>query len=166
MSSETVPMTNGYTYDDSLSASVTTVHPTRGGTAGGTTLTVTGHRLDSGDITVSIDGVACSVMTRSTDKIVCMTGPHTGSGQYLVTVNVGNHGLAQGSVEFGYVDLWSSRFTWGGEAPPEEGSMVVISSGQTVLLDTDTPVLKLLLIRGGMSIYLLLSVLYVPRYCY
>ena len=33
---------SGFTYDSSLSAGVTSISPNRGGTAGGTTLTITG----------------------------------------------------------------------------------------------------------------------------
>lgn len=44
--------------------------------------------------------------------------------------------------------MWSSPFTWGGADPPEEGTLVVIQKGQTVLLDQDTPILKMILIQG------------------
>ena len=49
-----------------------------------------------------------------------------------------------------YVDVWSSRFTWGGlaENKPVEGDFVVIKEGQTILLDENTPILKMLLIQG------------------
>jgi len=46
------------------------------------------------------------------------------------------------------VDVWSSVYTWGGGPLPEEGDLVEIPQGQTLLLDMDTPVLKVLLIRG------------------
>ena len=54
------------------------------------------------------------------------------------------------SVEYHYVDVWSSIYTWGGSiaGQPVDGDFVVINEGQTVLLDTDTPVLKMLLIQG------------------
>ena len=54
-----------------------------------------------------------------------------------------------GAAYFQYVDVWSSRFTWGGLDPPGEGDFVVIPSDMTVLLDTNTPVLKILLIQGN-----------------
>lgn len=56
--------------------------------------------------------------------------------------------LLQDNAAFLYVDAWSSNFTWGGKSPPEEGSLVVITKGQTVLLDQNTPILKMLLIQG------------------
>ena len=52
--------------------------------------------------------------------------------------------------QFYYVDVWSSRFTSGGlaENKPVEGDFVVIKEGQTILLDENTPILKMLLIQG------------------
>ena len=57
----------------------------------------------------------------------------------------------QTSAEFEYVDVWSSRYTWGDHDPPTEGSFVVIPSTMTILLDVVTPVLKMLLIQGKLS---------------
>lgn len=54
----------------------------------------------------------------------------------------------QDNADFFYIDVWSSRFTWGGLSPPEKGTFAVITKGQTILLDTSTPVLKMLLIQG------------------
>ena len=44
---ETVTMGSPYTYDYSLGGTLTGVSPTRGGTGGGTMLTITGTGLDS-----------------------------------------------------------------------------------------------------------------------
>ena len=60
----------------------------------------------------------------------------------------GNGIALQKHADFEYIDLWSSPYTWGGGPLPMEGDFVVIKEGQTVLLDTDTPVLKMLLIQG------------------
>ena len=54
----------------------------------------------------------------------------------------------QTSADFEYVDVWSSRYTWGDHDPPTAGDFVVIPSTMTILLDTVTPVLKMLLIQG------------------
>lgn len=56
--------------------------------------------------------------------------------------------LSQNNATFFYIDVWSSPYTWGGLSPPEEGMFAVITPGQTILLDTSTPVLKMLLIQG------------------
>ena len=53
-----------------------------------------------------------------------------------------------GDADFQYIDVWSSTFTWGGGPLPEAGDFVVVPTGQTLILDTDTPVLKFLLIQG------------------
>ena len=57
----------------------------------------------------------------------------------------------QTSADFEYVDVWSSRYTWGDHDPPTAGDFVVIPSTMTILLDTVTPVLKMLLIQGTLS---------------
>ena len=49
--------------------------------------------------------------------------------------------------------MWSSRFTWGGNEPPSEGEVVVISQSQIVYFDTQTPVLKGIIILGGSLIF-------------
>ena len=57
--------------------------------------------------------------------------------------------IYQTNADFFYVDMWSSQFTWGGEDPPVEGDFVIISAGQTVLLDVEnTPVFSMVLIKG------------------
>jgi len=50
-------------------------------------------------------------------------------------------------VAYEYVDLWSKRTTWGGDAPPVENDSVVIPAGTTVMLDVSTPKLYMLLIE-------------------
>ena len=57
------------------------------------------------------------------------------------------------NANFQYIDLWSSRWTWGGNPPPGEGEVAVISRGQTVYFDAHTPVLKGVLIVGGSLIF-------------
>lgn len=52
------------------------------------------------------------------------------------------------------MDVWSSRFTWGGLPLPAAGDFVVIGEGQSVLLDVSTPVLKLIVIQGRFQLFL------------
>ena len=56
--------------------------------------------------------------------------------------------LNPSNISFHYVDVWSSRFTWGGSSPPVHGDLVHIQKGQTILLDTSTAVLKTLVVDG------------------
>ena len=63
-------------------------------------------------------------------------------------------------MRYKYADLWSSDYTWGavlgpdgvplfsGGGKPVSQDVVGIPSGQTVVLDEDTPQLKMVLING------------------
>eukprot|EP00064_Thunnus_orientalis_P011926 superscaffoldBa00001772_g11958 len=104
-----VNISNGFTYKSQLTPLITEISPRRGGTAGGTRLTITGS------------GFRC--------------------------------GKGRDNADFFYIDVWSSRFTWGGLSPPEKGSFAVITKGQTILLDVSTPVLKMLVIQGGTLVF-------------
>ncbi|XP_050685917.1 fibrocystin-L-like isoform X2 [Eriocheir sinensis] len=150
-----VAATLTYQYLASLTASVTSVSPKRGGTAGGTTLTIDGTGFaDSGNV-VTIGGSACDVQSESSTAITCLTSAHQGPGEFAVMVDVPDKGFAvtdENGVFF-YIDRWSSVFTWGNEPVPSEGQLVVVDEGQTVLLDQSTPVLKMLLIQGGHVVF-------------
>ena len=58
----------------------------------------------------------------------------------------------QDNADFEYVDLWSSRYSWAGLILPEQGDFVTIDESMTVVLDMDTPVLKLILIKGKTTV--------------
>ena len=66
----------------------------------------------------------------------------------LVSVG-GGHSRESSQSAFEYIDVWSSPWTWGGNEPPIQGDLVVITQGQHLMLDSDTPLLKVLLIQGG-----------------
>ena len=53
------------------------------------------------------------------------------------------------SASYEYIDVWSSPYTWGANPPPADGDFVVIPKGMKLLLDTNTSVLKMLLIQGN-----------------
>ena len=44
-------------------------------------------------------------------------------------------------------------FSWGGGPLPLEGDFVVIPENMTMVLDVDTPVMKMILIQGGQLIF-------------
>ncbi|KAH9512877.1 Fibrocystin-L, partial [Bulinus truncatus] len=147
--------TSAYSYDNSLDTSVTSVSPSRGGTGGGTVLTITGTNFGSTieEISVKISGAVCNVTSVTDTQILCRTGAAS-SGTTTVQVQRNNWGLAnQINAVFQYIDLWSSRYTWGGQSPPTDGDFVVIPPNQIILLDTNTTVLKMLLIQGGQLIF-------------
>ena len=152
-----------FTYNGTLTPYINGLSPTFGGTAGGTIVTISGwgfwppdvtssNELADDDISVHIDGVQCVLNgTITLDTLYCHTSSHRTVVKAKVTVYVRGRGTAMDRDSLGffdYIDKWSSRFTWGGDPPPLEGETVYIRSGQTVFLDTDTPVLNLILIEG------------------
>merc|ERR1719422_2781341 len=143
----------GFTYDRALTPTIASVTPVRGGTGGGTPLTITGSGFaDSGNV-VSIDGSPCVVVAESSTEIQCLTEHHNGAIEAPVIVEVPDQGYAAyddvAAATFYYIDRWSSIWTWGGTGTPLAGEFIVITEGQTILLDTSTPILAFLLIKGG-----------------
>lgn len=105
-------------------------------------------------VSVTIAGISCAVQTISSTTITCLTGSYPGTTvQATVIVTLINGGNAISSAQFQYIDLWSSPWTWGGEEPPEAGTIVVIDSGKTVYFDTTTPILKALIIDNASLIF-------------
>ncbi|XP_040210575.1 fibrocystin-L-like [Rana temporaria] len=147
---------NSFTYSTALTPLIYDVTPKRGGTAGGTRLTISGSLFgnDASQITVTIAQSPCIVQSANSTQIVCITTAHSSSQKAKVRVNIEGQGVAlMDNADFFYIDVWSSKYTWGGESPPDEGSMAVITEGQTILLDQSTPVLKMLLIQGGTLVF-------------
>ncbi|XP_043922184.1 fibrocystin-L [Protopterus annectens] len=152
----TVQHTDAFTYKSTLTPIITDVHPRRGGTAGGTSLTVTGSGFSTQieEVMVTIAGTPCNVTFTNSTNVICITNSHSPSEQTKVKVNIGHKGIAKlDNADFFYIDVWSSIYTWGGLPPPDEGSFAVITEGQTILLDQSTPVLKMLLIQGGKLVF-------------
>ena len=151
-----VVIANGYTYMESLTPQVTGLYPTMGGTAGGTTITITGSGFISSNTTVSIGdrNNQCVISYINDTTIVCQTGAFGRTMRAEVLVNVNGNFAESGGLTFFYVDLWSSTFTWGGQPPPVEGDFVVVPRGQTLAIDVHTPILSFLLIQGGTVMFL------------
>ena len=141
-----------YTYRLDLTPRVTSINDTRGGTEGGTPLAIHGTGFTQTAL-VTIAGSPCLVRNQNATLIECVTERSGRTVRERVMVEIERKGFAISSAEFWYVDLWSSNFTWGGGPLPREGDFVVISRGQTVILDTKTPVLAYLLIQGGELIF-------------
>ncbi|XP_072562121.1 PKHD1 like 1, tandem duplicate 1 [Paramormyrops kingsleyae] len=151
-----VKIVDAFSYNTSLTPFITTVSPHRGGTAGGTKLTITGSNfsMNISEVSVTIAGSVCDVESTNSTHIICITNAQPQSQKAMVRISIGNRGIAKtGNADFFYIDVWSSTYTWGGQSPPETGMFVVITKGQTILLDMTTPVLKMLLIQGGTLVF-------------
>ncbi|CAD5116834.1 DgyrCDS5681 [Dimorphilus gyrociliatus] len=153
---------DNYDYSSAKTPTISNVQPKRGGTAGGTSVTIsgTGFGTVSGDVTVSMNGIEWTVDNVTDTEVICRTaavdkpvGPER-TGRNKIRLLISAKGIAdQTNADFEFIDVWSSTFTWGGADPPEEGTLVVIPAGQTILLDQSTPKLKMLLIQGGSVIF-------------
>ena len=146
--------------DESITPAVVNISPPMGGTAGGTRVTITGNGfgIDQADVRVTIDEIDCPTDSVNDTIIVCITGPKVGTNLHPVNPIIiidggpGRAILGKDNATFWYVDRWSSPFTWGctnDTCLPKEGEIVVIPTGQTILLDITTPVLAVLVIDGG-----------------
>lgn len=157
--------TINFNFQNTSTAVVTSVQPKRGGTEGGTRITILGSKFVAGETTVSIDGSVCTIIFETTALIVCETSAHReATGKHAVLVFITDNGNAiytdEDDATFWYVDRWSSIFTWGCndtniECPgkPVDMDIAVIPWGKTVLLDESTPLLSVLLIQGGTLIW-------------
>ena len=155
-----------FQFSSLLTPLITSVSPTVGGTAGGTTVSLIGSGffptnitdaadLEEGDVIITIDQATCewhSLNHHLTDtNMTCRTSEHHTTLEAVVRLFVRGKGYATYSgdtVTFEYIDRWSSRYTWGGAGLPGEGESVYIKINQTVFLDISTPVLNLILIEG------------------
>ncbi|KAJ8026136.1 Fibrocystin-L [Holothuria leucospilota] len=148
-----VTVNDAVTYRSNLTAHITSVEPVRGGTGGGTNITITGTGFASSGNTVTIAGSICEVQTEKETVIVCKTSAHSRTETAKVRVDVGTGIAVQNNADFFYIDVWSSIYTWNGTNPPVKGDFVIIPEGQTILLDESTPVLKVLLLQGGHMVF-------------
>merc|ERR1712106_837006 len=144
---------SAFTYDRALTPSVAAIDPVRGGTGGGTLVTITGTGFAATGNKVMIDGSICDLASEDSTTITCYTNSHNGAIESAVIVDVPDQGYAAyddiTAATFYYIDRWSSIWTWGGTGTPLAGEFIVITEGQTILLDVSTPILAFLLIKGG-----------------
>ncbi|XP_060067607.1 fibrocystin-L-like [Ylistrum balloti] len=163
VNSVTETLENAYTYDPALTPVIDDVTPKRGGTQGGTKLTISGSNFGLSQVTtagcvskVTIGGTLCNITKWTNSSIECVTEAHSKSERAGVRLETGCNGKAnEENARFHFVDVWSSVYTWGGAAAglPTAGDIVVIQKGQTILFDTDSPILKMLIIQGGELVF-------------
>lgn len=129
-------LSSAYTYRAALTSTITDVSPRRGGTGGGVRVTITGTGLQSatGASVVTIAGNPCAVESTTANQIVCITAPSSKTIKTDIRVDVGQTGKAVPlNASFFYVDVWSSKYSWGGGDPPVAGMMLIVILFQLLL---------------------------------
>mgnify|MGYP002474484666 CR=1 FL=1 len=104
-----------FTYDSSVSPSVTSISPVSG--TSGQALVITGTNFVNGQTSVTVGGTPCSVSTVSTTSITCTVGSGS-AGNLPVVVSVANVGQSNSDVTFQYTlqisSISPSRGSYGG----------------------------------------------------
>ena len=95
----TFPGSLTFTYSSSLTPSVTSISPTSGTT--GQLITITGSNFVSGQTSVTVGGVICSVGSVSTTSITCTVGSSP-AGNQPVVVSVSSNGISNSNIVFQY----------------------------------------------------------------
>ena len=88
---------NSFTYKLSLTPRVNNISPLRGGTGGGTSITISGSGFPTNTslVKVTIAGTECLVTSLSVTQIICQSEPYTKSSiKADVYVEILNNGLA------------------------------------------------------------------------
>lgn len=137
-------------YAEDVTPEISSVSPKWGSSLGGTTITLTGSKLDDAEA-VEVNGYECiNVTVVSSTMLTCVTTRRTRLGplSLAVTLITGSVSVAADDVTFRYLDRWSLVNTWQDDEPPVDGDSVVIPPDQVVLMDISPPKLKLLLVQG------------------
>ncbi|CAG5089689.1 Oidioi.mRNA.OKI2018_I69.PAR.g12308.t1.cds [Oikopleura dioica] len=164
--------TFNFNFSADQTPTVTAISKTKGGTAGGTELNISGTGFSGSNDLASMVTIVnpsdpnnentpeCLITDLTDTQIICTTQASAlGSFKGVVTVYIEGKGNAQADeslVQFWYIDRYSSTYTWGctdGSCKPVAGDIVVVSTGQTLLLDESTELLAVLLIDGGTLIW-------------
>ena len=169
-----------YSYSEALTPRVYSISRLNGTTAGGTTVMINGTGFGNNATTdvflagircavtyeqigsyrgqhlCEWDGVDCTGLRVSESSIVCLTNKWDYNGdafEAAVTVTVEHVGTAvvASGVSWSYMNLWSSKTTWGGNDPPAAGDSVVITYGEYIVLDESPAELHLLTLQGTLE---------------
>ena len=94
------------------------------------TLTGTNFGTATGEISVSVDGIAGTVTACDDTSITFNTGVQ--ASYVPTTLSITRTGKGYFNTKgtyFIYAFLWSEESTWGGETPPSDGQSVSIPAG-------------------------------------
>ena len=135
-----------FVYDAAFTPLLYHSSPRVGGSAGGTFITIQGAGFGDSPhkVSVAIGGTLCIPSHVTNSQIICRTEARgASSGVLPIEVLVDGVGRAapyNGTATFQFMDRWSSRATWSGNAPPGPGDSVVVPPEQTLLIDDDVDV--------------------------
>jgi hypothetical protein len=87
-------------YIDATTPTYTSVSPTSGAAAGGTTIVITGTNLNSASVAVTVGGVAATTVRSNATTISCVTGAHAAGAVDIVITT--NEGTVTGTSAFTY----------------------------------------------------------------
>ena len=108
--SGTVTLAGSFTYDAALTPTITATSPARGGTGGGTLVTITGTGFAASGNKVSIDGSICDIAAESATEVTCYTNYHAGAVESSVTLEVPSQGYARAADEAASAFYYIDRF--------------------------------------------------------
>ena len=98
-----------------------------------------------------MNGVACAVEAVNDTRVVCVTGQRPvveADARLAVTVVAKGTAVVPTHVAYLYIDRWSARTTWLNGEFPGDGWDVVVPRGQALLVDQDTPLIRILTVQG------------------
>ena len=121
-------------------------------------MTLRGSNLESNwtgngtePVSVWLNSYECRVTEATDTYIKCLTGRRN-RGIFPPSLHVQIKGVGRAMVKPGarwrYLDRWSDLNTWANQEPPVDDDLVQLPSGQSVLLDVDTPRLLGLIVEG------------------
>ncbi|CAL8085254.1 unnamed protein product [Calicophoron daubneyi] len=147
----TLPRT--YRYTGAKTPRVSSISPliTRAGES--VLLTISGENFGSkeGTVVVVAGSELCSIVKNTNNTITCLAPAHPPRARVPLRVYVLHLGHAAMSTDYvlQYDNCWSFPEIWGDTKLPKAGDVVEIGPSKEIMLDTNTPILSMLLINGG-----------------
>ncbi|CBY32974.1 unnamed protein product [Oikopleura dioica] len=131
---------------------INSVYPLTAGTNGGNTITIRGFGFDNESFT--FENLDCADVKIVNTTISCYVASHLSMSSSPIRLISKNDGYVSFSMKrFEVIDNWSEQWTWGctdiDPCKPVAGDLVEIPEGAKILLDESTPILKAILISGG-----------------
>ena len=106
------------------------------------------------------NGVSCNAMSVAANRVACISNPWgKGSDPYLGGIKMHVAGWGDAWINsknelngtWSYIDLWSSRTSWGGNHPPIHGDSVVVPPNVHLMMDVSPPALVMMTVYGTLE---------------